>query len=261
MHSSTIFRTAVLLLLVAAAIAGFLVFPVKDSLAAFLDWVHGIGPLGPVVLALAYIPASLLFIPGSFLTLGAGFAFGPVWGTIAVSAGSVMGATAAYLTGRLLVRDMIERRVAKSAKFGAIDRAVAEQGFKIVLLTRLSPIFPFNLLNYAYGLTRVRLRDYVLASWIGMLPGTLMYVYLGSAVKNLADLAAGRIERSTGQTVLFFVGLVATIVVTIFVTRIARQALDKAVSEGPQSTPGDDESSIDTDVARSATIQGVPHVS
>jgi len=108
---------------------------------------------------------------------------------------------------------------------------VAAQGFKIVLLTRLSPVLPFVMLNYAFGLTRVRLRDYVLASWIGMFPGTLMYVYLGSAVKNIADLARGDFEGGPWQNVLFFAGLIATVVVTVLVTRIAKQALDRAVHD------------------------------
>jgi uncharacterized membrane protein YdjX (TVP38/TMEM64 family) len=176
-----------------------------------------------------YIVACLLFIPGSLLTLGAGFLFGVVWGTITVSIGSTLGATAAFLVGRTLARAWIEQKVANSSKFQAIDRAVGSQGFKIVLLTRLSPLFPFNLLNFAFGLTSVSLSRYVLASWIGMLPGTLMYVYLGSAAKSLADLAAGKVEGGWEQRVLFGVGLVVTVVVTVIVTRIARSALREAV--------------------------------
>jgi uncharacterized membrane protein YdjX (TVP38/TMEM64 family) len=124
--------------------------------------------------------------------------------------------------------------VARSPAFAAIDRAVEREGFKIVLLTRLSPIFPYNLLNYAYGLTRVSLRDYVLASWIGMMPAALLYVYLGSAAKSLADLAAGRIERTPAQGVLFAAGLFATVIVTVYVARLARRELKKAVGENAE---------------------------
>lgn len=230
MRTTTLIRLAACLALLAVAVSGFVLLPVKDYLEAVLRWVQDIGPWGAVVLGLIYIPACLFFVPGSLLTLGAGFVFGVLWGTVIVSLGSVAGATAAFVTGRTLVRGLIEERVAASPKFAAIDRAVADQGFKIVLLTRLSPVFPFNLLNYAFGLTRVRLKDYVLASWIGMLPGTFMYVYLGSAVKNLADLLAGRVEGGWEQNVLFAVGLIATIAVTVYVTRIARRALDKAVN-------------------------------
>ena len=94
----------------------------------------------------------------------------------------------------------------------------------------MSPVFPFNLLNYAYGLTRVRFRDYFFASWIGMLPGTIMYVYLGTLVGDLADLVAGRFERTTAQTILTYVGLAATVMVTVYVTRVAKKALDKAIA-------------------------------
>jgi uncharacterized membrane protein YdjX (TVP38/TMEM64 family) len=148
-----------------------------------------------------------------------------------MSIGSTLGATAAFLAGRTLVRGLIEPRIAHHPKFAAIDQAVGEQGFKIVLLTRLSPALPFNLLNYAFGLTRVRLRDYVLASWIGMFPGTAMYVYLGSAAKNLAALVAGDFEGGPAQKVLFFIGLAATVVVTVLVTRVAKRALDQAVAQ------------------------------
>jgi uncharacterized membrane protein YdjX (TVP38/TMEM64 family) len=230
MRSSRI-RIIAGLVLVALIVVLTTVLPVKEYLVWFLGWAQANGPLGAVLLGLLYIPACLFFIPGSLLTLGAGFAFGVVWGTIAVSCGSVLGATAAFVAGRTLARGFIEQRVASSPSFAAIDKAVAEQGIKIVLLTRLSPIFPFNLLNYAYGLTRVRLRDYVLASWVGMFPGTVMYVYLGSAVKNVADLAMGKVQGGTGQTVLFFVGLAATVAVTIYVTRVAKRALNNAVAE------------------------------
>jgi len=180
----------------------------------------------------------VLFVPGSILTLGAGFLFGVVYGTIAVSIGSVLGATASFLIGRTLLRGAMEKRIAAYPRFQAIDRAVGEQGFKIVLLTRLSPVFPFNLLNYAFGLTKVRLWQYVLASLIGMIPGTLMYVYLGSALKSLAEVAAGTPKGGTPQTVFFVVGLVMTIVATVVITRVARRALNEAVAE--HHTPAED---------------------
>ena len=231
MNTKNILRIAGALLLVSAVVVALAVLPVKDYLAGFLERIESVGLLGPVLLAGAYVVACVLFVPGSILTLGAGFLFGVVWGTIAVSVGSVLGATAAFLVGRTLLRASIEGRIASYPRFQAIDRAVGEQGFKIVLLTRLSPIFPFNLLNYAFGLTRVRLWQYVLASWIGMLPGTIMYVYLGSALKSLADVAAGGAEGGTPQTVFFVAGLVMTIVATAVITRVARRALNEAVAE------------------------------
>jgi len=223
-----------LAILVAVAAAVFLL-PAKGYLVGFLEWVQGMGLWGPVCLVGLYVVACLLFIPGSLLTRGAGFLFGVAWGTIAVSIGSTLGATAAFLVGRTLARDWIEQKVAAKRSFQAVDRAVGRQGFKIVLLTRLSPLFPFNLLNFAFGLTSVSLLDYVLASWIGMLPGTVMYVYLGSAAKGLADLAAGKVEGGVGQKVLFAIGLVVAIVLAVLVARIARSALKEAVGRDSES--------------------------
>ena len=153
-------------------------------------------------------------------------------GTVTVSIASTLGAAAAFLLGRTLLRDTIEKKVQGNPKFAAVDGAVKDNGFKIVMLTRLSPAFPFTLLNYMYGLTKVSFRDYFFASWIGMLPGTIMYVYLGSAAQNLAAVAAGDVEGGTGgQKALLYVGLAATIAVTVVITRVARKALAEAVPD------------------------------
>lgn len=219
------------ILLCTATVVCLLFVPIKESLRRFLEWTQSLGAWGPMALAIAYVPACLLFFPGAILTIGAGFAFGVVRGTIAVSAGSVAGAATAFWVGRTLARAWIERRVAQSPRFRALDVAVAHEGFKIVFLTRLSPIFPFTVLNYAFGLTRVRFRDYVLASWIGMLPGTLLYVYIGSALQSLAEVETPTDDGGVTQKVLFWLGLAATFLVTVFVTRLARQALRTAVPE------------------------------
>jgi len=198
---------------------------VQALLKAALDWIGKLGPWGPVIFVAIYVVATVLFIPGSVLTLGAGAVFGVVVGSICVSISATLGATSAFLVGRYLARDAIARKIERNEKFAAIDRAVAEEGWKIVFLTRLSPVFPFTLLNYAFGLTRVKLGHYVLASWIGMMPGTVMYVYLGS----LVNVGAGHRQRTTGEWVLYAVGLLATVAVTVFVTRLARKALAKKI--------------------------------
>jgi len=206
----------------------------NELLKSGLDWVEQLGPTGPIIFILMYITACVFFIPGSALTLGAGAIFGVVKGSVIVSIGSTLGATAAFLVGRYVARDWVARKIEKNEKFMAIDQAVAHEGWKIVGLTRLSPVFPFSLLNYAYGLTKVSLRDYFLASWIGMMPGTIMYVYLGS----LARLGVEAESATTAQTVLKIVGLAATVAVTVYVTRIARSALAKRIpaeEERPQS--------------------------
>lgn len=206
-------------------------------LGEFLEGVRKLDGWGPVAVGAAYIPACLLFIPGSPLTLFGGFAFGGTFRGLAVvtaciSVGSTVGASAAFLVGRTVARQWIEKKMAGNLRFRAIDAAVGSQGFKVVLLTRLSPVFPFNLLNYAFGLTRVSFRDYVLASWIGMLPGTIMYVYLGSTAAQLADVLVGNVAKSPAQQVLFYTGLAATVVITILITRISRRAL-AAAAPGP----------------------------
>src|SRR3989454_266681 len=197
----------------------------QDLLKSALDWIGRLGPWGPAIFVGLYVVATVLFVPGSVLTLGAGAVFGVALGSVCVSISATLGATAAFLVGRYLARDAIARRIEKHEKFATIDRAVAGEGWKIVLLTRLSPVFPFSLLNYAFGLTRVKLSHYILASWLGMIPGTVMYVYLGS----LVNVGAVHRQRTTGEWVLYGVGLLATVTVTVFVTRLARRALAKKI--------------------------------
>lgn len=197
----------------------------QDRLRLGLDWIAQLGPWGALLFIGLYVVATVLFIPGSALTLGAGAIFGVVWGSVYVSIGATLGATAAFLIGRHAAREAVARRLASHDRFAALDRAVAVEGWKIVGLTRLSPVFPFTLLNYAFGLTRVRLRDYVLASWIGMLPGTVMYVYVGS----LAKAAAGDRTRTPAEWALYGLGLLATVGVTVMVTRLARRSLDQSL--------------------------------
>lgn len=215
-------RKAGLAAAVIAAVAALFFFDGPARLREALAGIEGLGAWGPVLFVLIYIVATVLFVPGSALTLGAGALFGVGLGSALVSVGATLGATAAFLVGRYFARDWVAKKIEGNAKFKAIDRAVADEGWKIVGLTRLSPAFPFALLNYAFGLTQVKLRDYVLASWIGMMPGTVMYVYLGS----LAHVA-GDHRRTPGEWTLLGIGLVATIAVTVFVTRLARVALAK----------------------------------
>lgn len=213
-------------LLAAAAIALLLLArSVGNYVPRFAQWVEGLGALGPVVFIVGYIVAAVALIPGSLLTLAAGAIFGLVRGTIYVFVAATLGATAAFLVSRYVARRVVERRVSGNARFAAVDRAIATDGRRIVFLLRLSPIVPFNLLNYALGLTRVRLADFVVAS-VGMLPGTLLYVYYGKIAGDVAALAGGAgSPRGTGYYIVLALGLVATIAVTTIVTRLARKAL------------------------------------
>jgi len=227
-------RLPVVKLLLAAAAVTTLVLLGRAAgaqMQAFVAWVDGLGAWGPVVFVAGYIAACVAFIPGALLTIAAGVIFGLGRGVACVFAGALLGSTAAFLVSRHLARRAIEKRVARDPRFAAIDQAIARDGLKIVFLLRLSPVFPFNLLNYALGLTRVSLRDYLLAS-VGMIPGTVLYVYYGTAIGSVAQLAAGApAPGGSGRAALLVVGLLATIAVTIVVTRIARAALAKATGE------------------------------
>ncbi|HYC57924.1 MAG TPA: TVP38/TMEM64 family protein [Candidatus Binatia bacterium] len=226
--SSTLVRW----LLLAAILAGLLLAgrQAGDAIPRFAHWVDGLGAAGPVVFIAGYALAVVAFVPASLLTLAAGAIFGLV-GVVYVFAAAVLGSCLAFLVSRYVARRAVEQRIAGNARFAAIDRAVAEQGRKIVFLLRLSPAFPFTLLNYALGLTRVRFADYAVAG-IGMLPGTFLFVYYGKLAGDVAALAGGAaVEKGTGYYAIVVVGLVATIAVTTVVTRIARKALRDAAGE------------------------------
>ena len=218
-----------LVALVAVALA-FRLLPTVEWLLDFVAWIRGAGAFGAAVFVAAYVVACVLFLPGSILTLGAGLAYGVALGVPLVWVAANLGAALAFLLGRTVAREAIAARVAQNPRFAAIDRAVGQNGFRIVLLTRLSPVFPFNLLNYAYGITRVTFRDYVAGSLIGMLPGTVLFVYLGSLVTSLTQLASGRPSGGMAQQALYLLGLVATVAVTVSVTRVARHALNEATA-------------------------------
>ncbi len=223
-----------LAIVIIALLIGVRVLPVTDWLTRFNDWVAHLGVWGVLLFILVYIVATVLFFPASILTIGAGFIFGVPLGTVIVSIAATAGATLAFLIARYLARDQIEHKVADNPRFKRIDRAIGERGAKLVFLLRLSPLVPFNFSNYFYGLTSVKFWPYVLASWIGMLPGTLLYVYLGAAGKASLSGAAGQISgRSAWEYVLFGVGLIATVIVTIWVTRIARRELSKTEANQP----------------------------
>ena len=220
--------------LVVAAVAGAVLLGGRAAALAprFAAWVEGLGVWAPVAFVIGYAVATVAFVPGSLLTLAAGALFGLVRGTIVVLAGATLGASAAFLIARHLARDAVARRLAGDARFAAIDRAIGAEGRRIVLLLRLSPAFPFNLLNYALGLTRVRFADFLIAS-VGMLPGTLVYVYSGKVVGDVTRLAGGaRAERGAGYYAVLVVGLAATVVATALVTRTARRALEDVTGGG-----------------------------
>ncbi len=194
-----------------------------------LAWVKGLGVGGAIAFILLYILATISFLPGFILTLGAGVLYGVVPGALYVWIGATLGGTCAFLIGRYLARGWVTQQLANYPQFATIDTAVSQAGFKIVLLTRLSPIFPFNLLNYAFGVTGVSLTDYLLGS-IGMIPGTLLYVYLGSLAGNLATLNA---QSPAVPPAVQGIGFLFTALTVFYVTRLAQRALQQSLPPSP----------------------------
>lgn len=207
--------------------------PVRDWLGAGVVWIEAHRGLSWAVYVAVYILATVLLVPGSLITLVAGFVFGLPLGVALVSAGSVLGASGAFLIGRFFVRGWVEGRIERLPRFSALDSAVGEQGFTVVLLARLSPLFPFNVLNYGLGVTSVRFRDYFFASWIGMLPGTVLYVYFGTVAQDLTALGGGEFDGGWFGLMLLIAGLVATLLLVVFVTRKATRALGTHLQRQP----------------------------
>jgi uncharacterized membrane protein YdjX (TVP38/TMEM64 family) len=205
----------------------------QEALQNALTWVESLGPIAPIGFIVLYNVATVLLIPGSVLTLGGGVLFGLWWGSLYVFVAATLGATLAFWIGRNVAREWVMEKMNAYPKFGAIDQAVAKEGFKIVFLTRLSPLFPFNLLNYAFGITQVSLKDYVLGS-VGMIPGTILYVYIGSLIGSVAQLGIkGQTLDSQTQMLQWgikIIGFMATIAVTVYITKIAQKALDESIS-------------------------------
>lgn len=242
-----------LLTAVALAVA-FL--PVREPIQRFLEWSAGLGVQGMVVFGLLYVAGSLVFVPGSLLTLGAGYAFDVVWGTILVSAASTTGAVVAFLIGRYLARDWVEAKIADSEHFRAIDSALGDESFKVVFLLRLVPLLPFTAMNYAFGASQVSFRRYVAASWLGMLPATVMYVYFGSLAEKatrlaaatsgdsvpvwavgetIRRLAAGDFATGALENLAYWLGFVAVVAVTWIVTSRARAELERITRDSEET--------------------------
>ena len=216
-------RKAVLIVLALIVVGiAFMFLPVKAWGLELQNWIKEFGIIAPVIFVLAYVIATIFMIPGSVLTLIAGAIFGLWFGVFYVVIGSNLGALAAYLLAKTKLREKFIKMTEGNPKFAALDKAIGENGFKMVLLTRLSPAFPFTLLNYFLGLTSVKTGAYVAANLLGMLPATFLFVYLGS----LANVAVSAV--STWQLAMRIVGLLATIGVVIYVTRLARKAMKEA---------------------------------
>ncbi|GAA0169906.1 hypothetical protein LIER_24286 [Lithospermum erythrorhizon] len=225
-------KLTLLLLLIVAIVTALYTLPMEKMLKDFLLWIEqDLGPWGPLVLAVAYIPLTVLAVPASILTLGGGYLFGLPIGFVADSLGAAFGAMAAFLLGRTIGRSFVISKLKEYPQFRTVAIAINQSGFKIVLLLRLVPLLPFNILNYLLSVTPVSSGEYMLASWLGMMPSTFALVYVGTTLKDLSDVTHGWNKFSKSRIAFIVSGLVVSVVLTIWVMKVAKGALEKALVE------------------------------
>ncbi|KAG6647657.1 hypothetical protein CIPAW_07G093200, partial [Carya illinoinensis] len=228
-------RISLLLLLLVAIATACIFLPIEKILKDFLVWVkQDLGPWGPFVLAIAYIPLTVLVVPASVLSLGGGYLFGLPVGFAADSIGATLGATAAFILGRTIGRSYVTSKLKNYPKFQSVAIAIKGSGFKIVLLLRLVPLLPFNVLNYLLSVTPVHMGEYMLASWLGMMPITFALVYVGTTLKDLSDVTHGWNEVSTIRLVFIVLGFGLSVIMLVCITKVAKASLDKALTENAE---------------------------
>lgn len=220
-------KTGLVIFLLFDLALALLFLPLSERFVQFEAYVRGLGAIGPGVMLVVYIAATVLLIPGSALTIASGTLFGFATGFLVAFTGANLGALAAFFLARTRLRARVSAWAQGNGKFRRLDRAIGQEGFRVVFLSRLSPALPFTVLNYLFGLTAVRPGAYLLANVLGMLPGGLLYVYLGVAAR---DALAGSVQENLNfyQQALKYVGLLASIAVVLVVTRLARKALRTA---------------------------------
>ncbi len=230
-------RALLTVFLVLVMVLALLLLPVSEWLLQLLDWIGRHPVLGRLVFLALFVVSTVLMVPGSVLVLSGGFLFGFVHGSMLVLLSVVLAATAALLVGRGLARDRVRAKLADHARFNALDRAVQSRGFLVVLLTRLSLALPFNLLNYAYGLSSVRLVSYVSGTAIGMIPAVLLYVYLGSLARDLEQLLVEGAGLGSTGWLLMFGGVLIALAVVVILHRTANALLERETGRRPGPTP------------------------
>ncbi|XP_076932050.1 uncharacterized protein LOC143597424 [Bidens hawaiensis] len=247
---SLIRNTVLVLLFVGIGIACY-TLPVEKALKDFLLWVEeDLGPWGPLVLAVAYIPLTVLALPASVLTLGGGYLFGLATGFLADSTGAVLGATAAFLLGRTIFRSYVISMLGDYPQFKAVSIAIQKSGFKLVFLLRLVPLLSFNMMNYLLSVTPISVCEYVLASWLGMMPITFALVYVGTTLKDLADVTHGWDQFSKTRWAFVILSFFVSVILMLVVMKVAKSALDHALAEGADLDGTGTESSSVVEEAR-----------
>ncbi|MGM0557469.1 MAG: TVP38/TMEM64 family protein [Myxococcota bacterium] len=234
-------KGALAALVLVTAVVVYVTMPVEQFADDVLRWVQGLGAWSYLAFFGLYILVAVVLIPASVLTIGAGFLYGPIWGVIIVSAASTAGAAVAFLLGRTVAHDWAAERVEDFPRFNALYRAIQKDDFKVVLLARLVPVVPYNILNYAFSLTKVGFKRYVFASWLGMLPATVVYVYVGAAAKNLTRVAAGDVEVGWLQIALFVLAGAAAIAVSVLLMRRARREFEEMTRENDPDVDQDED--------------------
>jgi uncharacterized membrane protein YdjX (TVP38/TMEM64 family) len=179
-----------------------------DGVSRARQWVEGLGAVGPLAFVGVFVLGVVAFVPGLPFSVLAGILFGPWWGTVYASAGSTLGACVAFLLARYAARDLVEQWMTRSPALTRLDRAAARHGFRLVMITRLVPVFPFNLQNYAYGLTAIRFVPYALTSWLCMLPATVAFTVAGGSL--------GDGGWDLGRRVVPWLGLAAAVLIILF---------------------------------------------
>lgn len=204
---------------------------IRDTIVAILDWVDGLGPWGPVLFMVIVALSMLALLPGMLFSMGAGFLFGPVLGTLYIVIGSTAGAIVAFLTGRYVFRDRVAILLKRQEKIQRLMDVVSAEGWRIVMLTRMVPMFPFKLSNYVFGLTTISLRPFVLGTAIGIVPLTATNVYAGSLVGSLATLGSDDAPQSPLQWIVYGIGFLIALGFVFYMTTLARKALAPYISE------------------------------
>ncbi len=198
-----------------------------------LEWIGRQGILAPVLFVLFFMVGTSL-LPMLALMMGGGLLFGIPWGVMYVSAGCTLSAALAFLIARNYSRDWAMKKIKKNFYLQVMDETVQKAGWKMVILTRLTPVFPFTLLNYTYGLSRIKFRDYILITWIGMLPGVFLNVYLGAVTGSLLGLKNR--TPSLAEWIGFAIGTIASLTATFYMIKLIRETVKrKSKSKTPQA--------------------------
>ena len=231
-----IIRLAILLVLITIIVLVIVYNEwVSDTIEKFLEWLRDNPVLGTICLSLIYIVATLFFLPGSLLTLGAGVALQAALentalailvGTIGIFVGAWIGSNLAMLLGRYLFRDSAKNLAQKYRLINAIDKALEKEGLKFTFLLRLCPLIPFNAFNYIMGITSVTFKAYAIGGF-GMIPGTVVYIFVGTTIGNISAAASGDFEGGAATLVFLIVGTILAFVAIVYISIVVKRYLNK----------------------------------